>query len=65
MDDRSKVGQPDRSRINLDEPYEVKYWTQTLGVTDAELASAVKAVGSSVNKVKAHLKEQAASGTTR
>jgi uncharacterized protein DUF3606 len=26
-------GQPDRSKINMSEDYEVKYWPKTLGVT--------------------------------
>jgi hypothetical protein len=36
-DDPSKRGPQDRSRINVNEPHEVRYWTQTLGVTEAQL----------------------------
>jgi hypothetical protein len=33
MDKFGKRGQPDRSKINMHEDYEVKYWTHELGVT--------------------------------
>ena len=32
-DDLSKRGTPDRSRINLSEAYEARYWTEALGVS--------------------------------
>lgn len=54
-DDRTNRGQPDRSRINLNEDYEVRYWTQELGVSEAQLRAAVKEVGSWAGAVRAHL----------
>jgi hypothetical protein len=54
-DDKKQVGKPDRDRISLSEPYEVEYWTKKFGVTKAQLEAAVKAVGSSAEKVKAKL----------
>ena len=30
-DDLSKRGQPDRSKINMNEDFEVRYWTKQLG----------------------------------
>ena len=54
-DDKKQVGKPDRDRISLSEPYEVEYWTKKFGVTKAQLAAAVKAVGSSAEKVKEKL----------
>lgn len=54
-DDLSKRGPQDRSRINLHEEHEVRYWTETLGVSKSELEKAVKEVGPSVNAVKAKL----------
>ncbi|MDH1180866.1 DUF3606 domain-containing protein, partial [Achromobacter mucicolens] len=44
-DDLSKRGPQDRSRINVNEAHELRYWTQALGVTEAQLRDAVKAVG--------------------
>ena len=57
-DDKSKRGAADRSRINLEEDYEVRDWTKTLGVTKEELVAAVKAVGNSVEKVREYLKKK-------
>ncbi len=54
-DDKKNRGDPDRSLINLSEPYEVAYWTKKLGVSEAQLRAAVRAVGSSAAKVRAHL----------
>ena len=54
-DDLSKRGPQDRSRINVNEPHELRYWTQALGVTEAQLREAVKAVGPSAAAVREHL----------
>lgn len=40
-DDRTKRGSADRTRINLRQRYEVKYWTTELGCTPVELRLAV------------------------
>ncbi len=37
MDDLKKKGSQDRSKINMHEPYEVKYWTKELGVDKEQL----------------------------
>ncbi|SKB75215.1 DUF3606 domain-containing protein [Sphingopyxis flava] len=57
-DDRRNVGSPDRDRISLSEDYEVRDWTQALGVSEQELREAVDAVGSSADKVRAYLKDR-------
>lgn len=54
-DDLSKRGPQDRSRINVNEPHELRYWTQALGVTEVQLREAVKAVGPSATAVREHL----------
>ncbi|WP_081770134.1 DUF3606 domain-containing protein [Luteimonas huabeiensis] len=54
-DDKRKTGAPDRDRINLNEDYEVRYWTQALGVTAEQLREAVKAVGPTADAVRRHL----------
>ena len=51
-DDKSKVAPGDRSRININEDYEVAYWTKALGCTKQELEKAVKEVGVSASAVK-------------
>lgn len=56
-DDKSKTGGQDRKRINLNEDYEVRDWTKSLGVTEQQLRDAVKAVGDSADKVREHLKK--------
>jgi hypothetical protein len=51
-DDKSKRGEPDRSRINLNEDYEVKYWTEKFNVTKEQLAVAINKVGNSADDVR-------------
>ncbi|MCS0608009.1 DUF3606 domain-containing protein [Massilia solisilvae] len=55
-DDLNQRGQQDRSRINMNEPWEVKYWTRELGVSQEELARAVQQAGNSVTAVREQLK---------
>jgi len=50
-DDPDNRGAADRSRINLDEAYEVRYWTQRFGISEEQLRHAVKARGVSAQKV--------------
>jgi len=44
-DDKNQRGSQDLNRINLNEPYEVKYWTKIFGVSEEELRDAVRRVG--------------------
>lgn len=39
-----KRASPDNKRISLSEPYEVRYWSKKLGVTQTRLRSAVNSV---------------------
>ena len=39
MDDKTKTGAADRNRINVNEDYEVAYWTRTLEVPEDELGT--------------------------
>src|SRR4051812_7146267 len=59
-DDKTKLGQADRSRINMSEDYEVRYWTKHLGVTQDELKRAVDKVGNSAPAVRRELGKDAA-----
>jgi hypothetical protein len=55
-DDKQAVGSPDRDRISLSEDYEIRSWTESLGVSEQELREAVDAVGNSADAVRAYLK---------
>ena len=55
MDNLTKKEQPDRSKINMHEPYEVKYWTHALGVSPEELQKAVDKVGNAAAAVRKEL----------
>lgn len=54
-DDLKQRGEPDRSRINMREPHEVRYWTKELGVTADQLLQATKAAGTTVTAVRQYL----------
>jgi Protein of unknown function (DUF3606) len=54
MSDNSK----DRSKVNVSEASEVTYWCQKLGCSETQLRYAVKTVGVTVSKVRAHLAQR-------
>ena len=54
-DDKQKPGGQDRTRINVNEDYELRDWSQKFGVTQEELKKAVAKVGTSAEAVKKHL----------
>jgi len=54
-DDKSNRGNPDRSRIDINDPDEVRNWTKSLGISKDELQRAVAAVGPVADKVREHL----------
>lgn len=54
-DDKTKTGAADRDRVNVNEDYELQYWTKALGVSADELRAAVKAVGPTAAAVRKHL----------
>ncbi len=54
-DDKSNRGSPDRDRIDINDPDEVRNWTKSLGVTKEELQRAVEAVGTTAGKVYDYL----------
>ena len=55
MDNLTKRDQPDRSKINMSEDFEVKYWLKALGVSRTELQRAVDKVGNSAAAVRKEL----------
>ena len=46
----------DKTRIDMNQPYQVAYWKQRFDLSDQELEDAVRAVGTSVTKIEAYLK---------
>ena len=54
-DDKNKPGGQDRTRINVNEDYELRDWSKKLKVTPEQLKAAVKAVGTSADAVEKHL----------
>ena len=55
MDNLTKRDQPDRSKINMSEDFEVKYWLKALGVSRDELQRAVDNVGNAAAAVRKEL----------
>jgi len=55
-DDLTKRDSPDRNRINVDEDYEVTYWSEKFGVSRDRLREAVAKVGPMVNRVEQELR---------
>jgi len=55
-DDKTRTSGQDRSRISLQEDYEVRDWAAKFGVTADVLKAAVEAVGHDASAVEAHLK---------
>lgn len=54
-DNLQSTGPQDRSRINVNEDWELRYWTEELGVSKERLAELVKEVGPSVSAVRQRL----------
>ena len=54
-DDLKDRGTQDRSRVNVNEDYELRYWTQKWGVSKEQLTAAVQKVGVSVSAVAREL----------
>ena len=55
MDNLTKRVQPDRSKINMSERFEVRHWTKALGVDHETLQKAVDKVGNSAAAVRKEL----------
>lgn len=51
-DDKSVRGPQDQSRINVNEDYELMYWTKALGVSEERLKELVKEHGVSAQRVR-------------
>ena len=58
--DLKKTGPKNALRVNIHEPWEVKYWCRKFGCTSAQLVDAVCAVGTSAATVRRDLAPQPA-----
>ncbi|SFT36764.1 Protein of unknown function [Chryseobacterium formosense] len=56
-DDLSKRRPQDATKVNVNESWELDYWSKEFGVTKESLKEAVQAVGTSVAAVKRYLKK--------
>jgi hypothetical protein len=54
-DDKAERGPADAARINVNEAYELRYWTRIFGVTEQKLRSAVAAAGVMAKDVRRYL----------
>lgn len=55
-DDKVHPGAQDDNPINLNEEYEVRYWTEKFGVGQEELQRAVERVGTSPKAVELEIR---------
>lgn len=55
-DDLNNRGPADRSRVNVNEDYEARYWANKWGVSQDELRAAVERVGVMADDVEQALK---------
>lgn len=56
MPDNLHIRRPaDAKRINVNEPWEVDYWSKALNITPERLRQAVRAAGTMADDVKRHL----------
>ena len=52
-DDKNKANFSDRTEVNMNEAYEVQYWTKKWNIPVEELKAAVKAIGTNnVRKIE-------------
>jgi hypothetical protein len=56
-DNKNMRGPQDSQRINMNEDYEVTYWTKTLGVSKSELEKIVKRVGVMADDVRKEIRK--------
>ena len=58
MDNKTKTGKGDDTRINVNQTYEVQYWSEKFSVSREKLRAAVEAVGPAVSEVEKYLKNK-------
>ena len=58
MEKNKHEGMPDKYSININNKYEIEYWSIKLGITPIELLEIVEQVGISSLDVKKYLKDR-------
>ena len=53
-DDRSLRGGQDRLRVNMDQEYEARYWSNKFGVSQDDLRAAIAKVGPMASDLERH-----------
>jgi uncharacterized protein DUF3606 len=48
----------DKTRIDMNQSYQVAYWKERFGVSEEELSEAVRVVGALARRVEAHMKSK-------
>jgi hypothetical protein len=56
MDDKTKRGGQDRKRVDVNEDYELRDWSEKFGVSQERLKEAVRTVGDKAADVEKHLR---------
>jgi Protein of unknown function (DUF3606) len=64
-DNTNQRGGQDRSRINVNQDYELRDWARKYGVTPERLKEAVKTVGDRAEAVEKHLRGSPGQGSER
>lgn len=54
----SSVRMPDYWRIDLSQPWQVRFWTREFDVTEERLREALREAGDHVGEVRAHLERR-------
>lgn len=57
-DDKGKTGDPDRQRINTNQPHELRDWAKKFHVSEDALRTAVVQVGNQATDVERYLKDK-------
>ena len=55
MDDLTRKRPEDPTKININQQWEIDYWTKELGISETKLIALVNKVGPEVSNVKAEL----------
>ena len=58
MDDKRNVGKHDKYGINVNDNYEIEYWSTKFGVTPEELLKIINEIGTSSIDVKQYIKSR-------
>jgi hypothetical protein len=58
VSNRHDSGPRDRTSINMNEPYEVRYWHKEQGISNAQLKQVVDKVGSGTDAIRQELASQ-------